>query len=220
MKFHKLQYRQFQNLSAFVFMEKNVKNQSAKPMKTKRRFRLILPLIAFFLIPVLTVTARPLTTNDVPNDSSYIHQDSTAFAWVKVDSIIAYGKKYLGKPYLYKPAEGRVFDCSGFIGYIYGTYGFNLPRSSASIASVSKKVGQSEITRGDLLFFKGRNLQSERVGHVAMVVSVDGNDIEMMHSCSSGIVIERYNSSNYYASRFLFAGRLPQLTAPTPLQSD
>lgn len=128
----------------------------------------------------------------------------------KIDNIIDFGKTLLGKPYKYITSEGKVLDCSGFVNYIYGKNGIELPRTSASLASLSEKISLSEIKKGDLLFFKGRNTKGKHVGHLSIVTSVDGDVIEMMHSCNRGILIELYQKNNYYTSRFLFAGRLPQ----------
>lgn len=129
----------------------------------------------------------------------------------EIETVITFGKKYLGKPYRYRTTEGRILDCSGFVSYIYKEIGIILPRSAPAIANVSKKTDLSKVEKGDLLFFKGRDIGNRSVGHVAMVVSVDGNQIEMMHSCNSGIKIEKYNGNRYYTSRLLFAAKVPQL---------
>lgn len=136
----------------------------------------------------------------------------------KTDSIIDFGKTLLGKPYKYITSEGKVLDCSGFVSYIYGKNGIELPRTSASLASLSEKISLSEIKKGDLLFFKGRDTNSKHVGHVSIVTSVDGDVIEMMHSCNRGILIELYQTNNYYTSRYLFAGRLSQVQLHDALQ--
>lgn len=131
----------------------------------------------------------------------------------KTNVIIDFGKTLLGKPYKYITSEGKVLDCSGFVSYIFGHSGIELPKSSASIASLSEKINLSEIKKGDLMFFKGRNTNSKLIGHLSIVTSVDGNVIEMMHSCNRGIIVEKYNSNSYYTSRFLFAGKLPELAS-------
>ena len=128
----------------------------------------------------------------------------------KTNVLIDFGKTLLGKPYKYITSEGQVLDCSGFVSYIHGYSGIELPKSSASIASLVEKISLSEIKKGDLMFFKGRNINSKLVGHLSIVTSVEGDLIEMMHSTSRGILIEVYQRNNYYTSRFLFAGRLPQ----------
>ena len=50
------------------------------------------------------------------------------------------------------------------------------------------------------------------MGHVALVIEVEGESITMMHSTNSrGVIIEKLETSPYFSSRFLFAGRIPQL---------
>ena len=133
-----------------------------------------------------------------------------------IDLIVEFGKTLVGKPYKWVSPEGKVLDCSGFVSYIHGHKGFVLPTSSTALASISKKIGLSEVKKGDLMFFKGRNSHSNKVGHVSIVTSVTGNEIELMHSCNRGIIIEKYNTNAYYTSRFLFAGTLPQVASTEP----
>ena len=165
--------------------------------------KVVLLIIVFLMI-------HPQIFGQSYDDSFSKQKNSQNETSDKTDSIIDFGKTLLGKPYKYITSEGKVLDCSGFVNYIYGKNGIELPRTSASLASLSEKISLSEIKKGDLLFFKGRNTKSKHVGHLSIVTSVDGDVIEMMHSCSRGILIELYQKNNYYTSRFLFAGRLPQ----------
>ena len=129
-------------------------------MKIKKRYCVIIKLISFSLIAVIDANGQNIVGGNFQNDSSYAHQSGSDIILEKVDIIIAFGKNYLGKPYRYKLTDGRVLDCSGFISYIYGQNGVNLPRSSTALSRVSKKVSLSEIKKGDLIFFKGRNALS------------------------------------------------------------
>ena len=173
-------------------------------MKEKKLIKNVTRLFLVFLL------ALPQAFGQSLDDSFSTQQNSQNETLDKIDIIINFGKTLLGKPYKYVVTNGKILDCSGFISYIYGHNGFDLPRSSASLAVLSEKISISEIKKGDLMFFKGRNINSEKVGHVSMVISVEGDIIEMMHSCNSGIIIEKYNNNKYYTSRFLYAGRLPQ----------
>jgi poly-gamma-glutamate capsule biosynthesis protein CapA/YwtB (metallophosphatase superfamily) len=137
----------------------------------------------------------------------------------EVDSVIAFGKKHLGKAYRSLSPDGRVLDCSGFVSYIYYQQGLDLPRSCPAIAQKVNKIKLNEVKKGDLLFFKGSNAKSSAIGHVALVISVNGDKVEMMHSCNRGILIEKLNGNRYYTQRFLFAGRLPQIQWDLP-ESD
>lgn len=127
----------------------------------------------------------------------------------QVDQIINYAKKYLGTPYHYAGATPSGFDCSGFIYYVMGNFGFELTRSSVGMAELGKTVKLSEIRPGDLMFFKGRNVNSTRVGHVAMVIEVSPEAIKFIHSSTSrGVVIDNFKTSKYFIPRFIKAKRL------------
>ncbi len=125
-----------------------------------------------------------------------------------IDNIILSGRELLGKRYRTRSPNGGILDCGGYVSYIFSQHGIKLPPSSPSIATKIKKIPLKDVKKGDLLFFKGSNRKSKRVGHVSMVIRVDGQDIEMMHSCNRGILTEMYNHSQYYKQRFLFAGRV------------
>lgn len=128
-----------------------------------------------------------------------------------IDSVICIGEKYLGKPYRYKAPNINMLDCSGFINEIFKPFEPGLSRSSAMIAKQVEKVSLKDAQAGDLMFFKGRNINSPHVGHVSMIVENLGDGkIKMMHSCNRGVIIEEY-PNKYYQPRFLFAGRIPSL---------
>lgn len=128
---------------------------------------------------------------------------------VQVDRIIGYAKELLGTPYRYSGSTPSGFDCSGFITYVLGNFGFDLGRSSYNIADFGKTVRLSELQPGDLLFFKGSNVHSSRIGHVAMVVEVNENAINFIHSATSrGVVIDNFKTSRYFIPRFVKAKRL------------
>src|SRR5690606_677453 len=69
-----------------------------------------------------------------------------------VNDMISFAKSLLGTPYRYSGTSPSGFDCSGFINYVMGSFGFSLPRSSYSIAELGKTVKLSEVQPGDLLF--------------------------------------------------------------------
>ena len=129
-----------------------------------------------------------------------------------VADLIDTGKELLGKPYGYRGNLPWRMDCSGFVSYVYSQYGITVPRGSATQARYVKPVKKEDVLPGDLLFFTGRNRGSGRVGHVAMVIDVVDGDLVMMHSTNSrGIIIERLGRSAYFSSRYLSAGRVPEM---------
>ncbi len=124
------------------------------------------------------------------------------------DSLINFAKRYLGKPYHYRPNPSIRFDCSGFSSYVYNNFGFKLKRSSAEQAMQFGKIERTELKPGDLVFFSGRRINN-RVGHVGIVVNVyENGKFDFIHSSNqSGIVIS-HSDEYYYARRYIRAGRV------------
>ncbi len=123
--------------------------------------------------------------------------------------IIDDGKAYLGYTYRTRVATGHVFDCSGFVSHILDINGIEVSRSSASMSKEVEVIPLEDTQPGDLLFFKGRDINSKHIGHVAMVAERDGDKILMLHATRRGIVLEEFKY-NYYTNRFVHAGRLPK----------
>ena len=99
--------------------------------------------------------------------------------------VLATADRYVGTPYRYggeSPAEG--FDCSGFVQYVFGRQGVELPRTSSLQAGAGRAAPRvvGALQPGDLMFFasKGR-----RVDHVAIYAG-DGRIIHA--SAGSGRV--------------------------------
>ena len=127
----------------------------------------------------------------------------------QVDEIIGFAKKFMGTPYHYAGSTPSGFDCSGFIYYVMGNFGIELTRSSYGLAEFGETVKLADVRPGDLMFFKGRNVNSTRVGHVALVVEVTPDAIRFIHaSTSRGVVIDNFKTSKYYIPRFIKAKRL------------
>ena len=61
---------------------------------------------------------------------------------------------------------------------------------------------------GHKLFFKGSNINSSTVGHVALVVEVAPNTLKFIHSANGGVRIENFVTSKYYIQRYIKAKRL------------
>lgn len=156
-------------------------------------------------ISMTTIAAVAITdsTNAIKEVESIVQTSS------EVDAMIDYAKTFLGVPYRYGGVSPNGFDCSGFINYVMGDYVFSLTRTSYGLAELGKTVKLSEVQPGDLLFFKGRNVNSTSVGHVAMVVEVSEGRIMMIHASSSrGVVIDNFKTSKYYIPRFIKAKRM------------
>jgi cell wall-associated NlpC family hydrolase len=134
--------------------------------------------------------------------------DSSKLKEELIDSMIVFAKEFIGLPYRYKGYDKSGFDCSGYIHYVYNKFGIEVPRSSVGLASIGKKIELSDVKKGDLLFFQGRNIKNKNIGHVSMVIDVDDKSVTMIHSTRRGIIIDRLNEINYYKTRFITARHL------------
>jgi len=106
---------------------------------------------------------------------------STTSASGAARRVVPAAERYIGVPYRYggsSPESG--FDCSGFVQYVYGQQGVDLPRTSRQMAGSGVAVEPStrSLAVGDLMLFS----QGGRISHVAIYA---GNG-RFIHSSSSG----------------------------------
>jgi len=95
--------------------------------------------------------------------------------------VISTAEQYIGVPYRYGGTSARTgFDCSGFVQYVYGQQGVDLPRTSRQMAGsgIAVEPSQRALVVGDLMLFA----QGGRISHVAIYA---GNG-RFIHSSSSG----------------------------------
>lgn len=106
----------------------------------------------------------------------------------------------VGTPYRWggqSPETG--FDCSGLVRWAYGRVGVDLPHSSYALYDESRRVRQSRMEPGDLLFFEG-------LGHVGLYL---GNG-RMVHSPQTGRSVEVVRlASTSYGARLIGVRRVP-----------
>lgn len=68
--------------------------------------------------------------------------------------VLAIGRRYIGRPYVWGGNGPSVFDCSGLTKFLYHRVGVTLPRVSRDQAAVGRRVfGLSNARPGDLIFF-------------------------------------------------------------------
>jgi len=103
----------------------------------------------------------------------------------KIDSLVDYAQSLEGIPYLYAGKSVEGFDCSGFIYHVYNRFGINLPAGSVNQYLEGSHLERDELSVGDLVFFKGYEDQSDRVGHVGIVISIE-DEVQFIHSSSGG----------------------------------
>ncbi|PIE49290.1 MAG: bifunctional murein DD-endopeptidase/murein LD-carboxypeptidase [Flavobacteriales bacterium] len=110
-------------------------------------------------------------------------------------------RKYKGTPYKYGGTNHRGFDCSGFVQTVFfNAFGVELPRSTAKMKGIGKKVGKGRLIPGDLVFFRpGRRYQ-----HVGIYLS---NNLFIHSSTSKGVIKSNLNNP-YWKKKYRFAKRI------------
>jgi len=113
------------------------------------------------------------------------------------NEVISYALKFVGNPYVWGGESlTRGADCSGFVQAIYADFGYSIPRvSSDQAASAGKKVSESDLLPGDLIFYADNG----HVNHVAMYI---GNGM-IVHAANSrqGIIKSNYKYRDIYCVR-------------------
>jgi cell wall-associated NlpC family hydrolase len=100
----------------------------------------------------------------------------------------------LGKPYRWAAAGPDSYDCSGLTMWAWGQAGVSLPHNSGSQYAGTKRVDQSDLQPGDLLFF------GSPIHHVGMYIG----DGQMVEAPYTGAVV-RINDA--VRSDYVGAGR-------------
>ncbi len=151
-------------------------------------------------------TTKPAAKLDFNSHEDTLPQNNSVY----VDNMLRFAKTFLGTPYLSSGASPTGFDCSGFVSYVLGNFGMDVIHSSYGLAEYGRTVKLSEAKPGDLMFFKGSNSGSSRIGHVAIIYDVHPTEgIKFIHASSSkGITIDRFNGSAYYVPRYVTTKRL------------
>jgi peptidoglycan DL-endopeptidase CwlO len=96
----------------------------------------------------------------------------------RVAAVVAYANAQLGKPYAWGAAGPDAFDCSGLTMMAWAQAGVSLPHSSRAQFGVGRRVTQSELQPGDLIF------RNSPISHVAMYVG-GGMQVAATHTGST-----------------------------------
>lgn len=126
-------------------------------------------------------------------------------------AMVDYASKFIGTRYRSGASGPSAFDCSGFTSYVFKNFGITLSRSSRTQYLEGEKVSIENVKPGDLLFFSSRGSGRGRVGHVAMVVSVDNEagTCRFIHaSTKRGVVYQNFPDGGYYQRNFIGARRI------------
>jgi len=167
-------------------------------MNSQRKNDYSVFVIAFlaFLLMMPKLCAQSASTVEVSkSDASFM-----------AEKVVTYSKGFLGKPYRSGGVGPDSFDCSGYVFTMFReSVGIQLPRQASAMYQKSKKIEDSEIRQGDLLFFK--TTSSGNISHVG--IYIDGG--KFIHSASdgpeTGVIISTIKSG-YWKTHYTCAGRI------------
>ena len=126
-------------------------------------------------------------------------------ASTKGAAVVAYGKQFIGTPYVWGGTNLRTgVDCSGFVYAVYKNFGVSLNRSSASMVSHGVQVAKGDLQPGDLVFFNSGG--NSGISHVGIYCG-DGTYVHSTDGKGNGVTVTSMSSS-YSANTYVTARRI------------
>lgn len=114
--------------------------------------------------------------------------------------ILSKAQSYLGSPYVYGGASPSGFDCSGFVYYVYGTFGISVGRTPAAQASAGSQVDKASLQVGDIVLFAGTG--GSGITHAGIYA---GNG-QFIHSPNSRSTVSYSDLNSGYWSEHFYCG--------------
>ena len=147
-------------------------------------------------------TEENLKVSDVnANKSSYSNSGYESTKSSVRDKIIDFAKTKMGSTYVWGATGPNVFDCSGFVRFVFqNAADISLPRVSSDQATYKPRISSMNMKKGDLVFFEttGRG----QISHVGIYMG----DSQFIHASSGGKrVMVSSLDGGYYNKAFRWA---------------
>lgn len=135
------------------------------------------------------------TVNQAGSTSSSVSSSSATGA-----QILAKATQYLGTPYAYGGASPSGFDCSGFVYYVYGTFGLSVGRTPEAQYNAGTVVDKASLQPGDIVLFA--NTYASGISHSGIYA---GNG-QFIHSPNSRSTVSYSDLTSGYWSEHFYCG--------------
>jgi cell wall-associated NlpC family hydrolase len=132
--------------------------------------------------------------------------NTKAFSIQFVKQLIKTASENLGSGYKAGGITPDGFDCSGLIYATFLKFDIKLPRTSAEMSKMGKKLQSDEIQKGDLIFFKTNGKSA--INHVGLVIEVNNDEIKFIHASNQKGVVISSTKEPYYGKSFAQANRI------------
>jgi cell wall-associated NlpC family hydrolase len=107
-----------------------------------------------------------------------------------------------GAPYRNGGSDPSGFDCSGFVQYVFGQNGVNVPRTVSDQFRAGRGIDAPQLEPGDLVFFSTVTPGASHVG-----IAIGGDEFVHAPSGTGEVRVERLSTS-YWSTRFVGARRV------------
>lgn len=144
------------------------------------------------------IAALPSTS--VGNQAGSTSSVSSAVSSATGAQILAKATQYLGTPYAYGGASPSGFDCSGFVYYVYGTFGLSVGRTPEAQYSAGTVVDKASLQPGDIVLFA--NTYASGISHSGIYA---GNG-QFIHSPNSRSTVSYSDLTSGYWSEHFYCG--------------
>jgi cell wall-associated NlpC family hydrolase len=137
-----------------------------QPAKSATFYKVLLQNGSYGYIPMSQVAKLPY---DVTADRNAPSSRDTSFLSSRSRGAMAqYAMQFKGTPYVWggnDPTRG--IDCSGFVKFLYGKIGLQLPRTAAEQVNVGQRIARLEdLQPGDRLYFW--SYKRNKIGHTGV----------------------------------------------------
>jgi cell wall-associated NlpC family hydrolase len=154
-----------------------------------------IPVLSLILL-LLSLTSRPLdagsnATPGMPAETSPVPDRA---------AVIAFAKQYMGTPYRRAGMDpNKGFDCSGFVGFVFGEFDVRLPRCSREYTALRPALKPEDFRVGDVVVFFGFRDRGH-IGHVGIICEANGMKSKFIHASSGkahSVTISDLGSEGY-----------------------